>query len=73
MDSLPDTGAQMVVTGPAQLYKLGVTKREVIPLSNGISTADNEGLGLQGGILVNITGQCGDGSSVTTKQLLLHS
>ena len=43
--SLPDSGAQIVVAGPAQMHSLGITKRELIPLSNGISTADNEGLG----------------------------
>ena len=69
MNSLPDTGAQMVVAGPTQLHKLGITKKELIPLSNGVSVADNEGLGLLGGLLVNITGQCEDGRSITTKQL----
>ena len=59
----------MVVAGPAQLHKMGITKRELIPLSNGISTADNEGLGLLGGVLVNITGQSEDGRSITSKQL----
>ena len=59
----------MVVAGPAQLHKMGITKRELIPLSNGVSTADNEGLGLLGGVLVNISGQSEDGRSITTKQL----
>ena len=69
MHSLPDTGAQMVVAGPPQLHKMGITKRELIPLSGGVNTADNAGLGLLGGVLVNITGQCEDGSSLTSKQL----
>ena len=34
---LPDTGAQMVVAGPNQMHQLGITKRELIPLSNGVS------------------------------------
>ena len=51
------------------MHSLGITKRELIPLSTGISTADKESLGLLGGILVNITGLCKDGSSVTTRQL----
>ena len=67
--SLPDTGAQMVVAGVAQLHKLGVTKKELIPLSNGIRSADNSGLVLLGGILVNITGKCTDDSLITTRQL----
>ena len=69
LPSLPDTGAQMVVAGLPQLHKLGITKKELIPLSNGISAADNSGLGLLGGVLINITGQCKDGSTVSTKQL----
>ena len=67
--SLPDTGAQMVVAGVPQLHRLGVTKRELIPLSNGISAADNSGLGLLGGVLVNIAGQADDGTQFSTKQL----
>ena len=67
--SLPDTGAQMVVAGVPQLHKLGITKKELIPLSNGIRSADNSGLGLLGGILVNISGQCEDGTVITTRQL----
>ena len=69
LSSLPDTGAQMVVAGVPQLHGLGVTKKELIPLSNGISAADNSGLGLLGGVLVSISGQGEDGTIFTTKQL----
>ena len=69
LSSLPDSGAQMVVAGVPQLHKLGVTKRELIPLSNGISAADNSGLGLLGGVLVDISGKAEDGTIFITKQL----
>ena len=59
----------MVVAGVPQLHKLGITKKELIPLSNGIRSADNSGLGLLGGILLNISGQCEDGTVITTRQL----
>ena len=59
----------MVVAGPNQMHQLGITKRELIPLSNGISSADNTGLGLLGGLLVNISGTTNKGKTVTTKQL----
>ena len=66
---LPDTGAQMVVAGPNQMHQLGITKRELIPLSNGVSSADNTGLGLLGGLLLNIEGVSSQGKIITTKQL----
>ena len=69
LSSLPDTGAEMVVAGLPQLHRLGITKKELIPLSNGISAADNSGLGLLGGVLVNISGQCDNGTVISTKQL----
>ena len=43
---LPDTGAQLTVTGLSFIHSLVVTKSELIPLSHGVSAAKNKGLGL---------------------------
>ena len=51
------------------MHRLRIMKRELIPLSNRVSTANNAGLTLLGGILVNITGASEDGELITTKQL----
>ena len=59
----------MVVAGPRQMHQLGVTKKELIPLSNGISSADNTGLGLLRGLLINIQGTTSHGKTIITKQL----
>ena len=67
--SLPDTGAMMTVAGPALIHSLGIKKKELIPLASGVSTADNAGLGMLGGVMINISGRAEDGSSRTSKQL----
>ena len=50
--ALPDTGAQMVVGGIDLVHKLGVTKKELFPITSGIKAAKSEGLKLIGGLLV---------------------
>ena len=41
---VPDRGAQLTVTGLRFIHSLGVTKSELIPLSHGVSAANNKGL-----------------------------
>jgi hypothetical protein len=67
--ALPDTGAMMVVAGVSLIHKLGITKKELIPLANGVSTADNAGLGMIGGVLITVSGQAEDGSIRRSNQL----
>ena len=59
--ALPDTGAQMVVSGMDLVHKAGVTKRELFPVSSGIKAANSEGLKLIGGLLVTISAVGSDG------------
>ena len=59
----------MVVAGPRQMHQLGVNKKELIPLSNGVNSADNTGLGLLGGLLINIQDTTSHGKTIITKQL----
>ena len=67
--SLPDTGAQMVVCGINLVHKLGVKRKELIPLANGINAANNQGIKLLGGILITITGTGKDGRTRESNQL----
>ena len=53
--TLPDTGAQLVAAGVSQQHRLAITKRELIPPSNGVSTAKNTGLPLLRGITARQT------------------
>ena len=53
--ALPDTGAQMVVAGMDLVHKLGVTKKEMFPVSCRIKAANSEGLKLIGGLLITIS------------------
>ena len=59
----------MVVAGVSLIHSLGITKKELIPLANGVSTADNAGLGMIGGILVKITGKTKGGELRRSNQL----
>ena len=54
---LPDTGAQLTVTGIGFIHLLGVKKSELIPLSHGVNAANNAGLGLLGGAFVTFRGK----------------
>ena len=47
----------MVVCGMDLAHRLGVKRRELIPLANGITAANNQGIELLGGILITITGR----------------
>ena len=67
--SMPDTGAQMTVTGLKFIHSLGVTKSELIPLSHGVNAANNSGLGLLGGVLVTFSGKDCNGNTRTSRQL----
>ena len=68
--ALADTGAQMCVAGPSLLHALGATKNELIKLENGVSTANNAGLTLLGGLFCNIMGWTLGGKSMSTQQLI---
>ena len=67
---LPDTGAQLTVSGRDFVKKLGVKESELIPLSHGVSVANNAGLGLIGGALVTFSGMDKDRRTRETKHLV---
>ena len=68
--SLPDTGAQLTVTGIKLIHSLGIKKSELIPLSHGVSAANNAGLSLIGGAFITFKGvNSADGVARETKQL----
>ena len=66
---LPDTGAQLTVSGVQFIHNLGVKKSELIPLAHGVTTANNAGLGLIGGVLVEFYGLDEKGATRKSKQL----
>ena len=51
----------MVVGGIDLVHKLGVTKKELFPVTSGIKAANSEGLKLIGGLLVTISAVGSDG------------
>ena len=67
--SLPDTGAQLTVAGMKQMHQLGIKRHELIPLSHGVSVANNKGLGLLGGALIEFYGKDKNGEIRRSKQL----
>ena len=68
-NSLPDTGAQVVVGGPGLMHGMGVKRHELVPVSQKILGANQGTLKLWGGLLVDISGVGKDGVTRTTKQL----
>ena len=61
--ALLDTGAQMVVSGMDLVHKLGVTRKELFPVSSGIKAANSEGLKLVGGLLITVSATGPDGNT----------
>ena len=55
----------MCVAGPSLLHALGATKKELIKLETGVSTANNAGLTLLGGLFCNIVGWAPGGKSMS--------
>ena len=66
--STPDTGAQITVAGMALLNKLNIPARDLIPVSQTVTAANDSQLGIIGGILIKVTLKC-EGVEVSTKQL----
>ena len=66
---LPDTGAQLTICGIKFMHKLGIKKHELIPLSNGVSVANNAGLGLLGGAFIEFSGEDNNSQRRTSRQL----
>ena len=60
----------MCVAGPGLLHTLGATRNELIKLENGVSTANNAGLTLLGGLFCNIRGWTPGGKQISTQQLI---
>ena len=63
-----DTGAQITVAGPALLNKLNVATRDLIPVSQSITAANDTDMQILGGVLVRISIP-GEGGITATKQL----
>ena len=63
--ALPDTGAQMVVAGMDLVHRLGVTRKELFPVTSGIRAANSEGLKLIGALLLTVSAVGADGNTRT--------
>ena len=63
--ALPDTGAQMVVSGMDLVHRLGVTRKELFPVTSGIRAANSEGLKLIGALLLTVSAVGADGNTRT--------
>ena len=63
----------MVVAGINLVHQLGITKRELIPVSQRISGANGGLLPLLGGLLLEISGTDSNGSIKMSKQLVYIS
>lgn len=57
--AMPDTGAQMCIAGLNLVHAMGMTKRDLFPVSTTICGANNQPINLLGGALITISGQEG--------------
>ena len=67
--SLPDTGSQIVVAGPALLNKLGILPSELFPVTANVKLVDRKRLQLIGGLLITISAVASDGSTKTSSHM----
>ena len=67
--SLPDTGSQIVVAGPALLNKLGIMPSELFPVNANVKLVDRKRLQLIGGLLITISAAASDGSKKTSSHM----
>ena len=66
---LVDSGAQMIVIGLKHLYGMGLTKKDLVPVSMKIKAANSGGLKLLGGVFLKISGYSSSGRRWQTRQM----
>merc|ERR1711895_420582 len=66
---LVDSGAQIVVIGLKHLYGMGLTKKDLVPVSMRIKAANSGGLKLLGGVFLKIFSYSSSGKRWQTRQL----
>merc|ERR1712089_68937 len=66
---LVNSGAQMVIIGLKHLYGMGLTKKDLVPVSMKIKAANSGGLKLLGGVFLKITGYSPSGKKWQTRQM----
>ena len=67
--ALADTGCQATCLGPEELFKLGLSRSDLMDVQMGLSAANGSGLKIIGALFVNITGESTLGEVYETKQL----
>merc|ERR1712082_179162 len=66
---LVDSGAQMVVIGLKHLYGMGLTKKDLVPVSMKIKAENSGGLKLLGGVFMKISGYSSSGKRWESRQM----
>ena len=67
--AIADTGAMTMVAGKELVAGLGLTVKDLIPVSIELSAANNSKLNILGGIFVNVWGRSKTGKKLHTRQL----
>ena len=73
VNSIPDTGAQVLVGGMDLVHSLGVKKHELFPVSQRVRGANASRLELIGGLLLEISVTAEDGSINVSRQMVYIS
>ena len=68
--ALADTGAQCCLAGTNLLTSLKISSRDLIPVSTGMSAANNGQIKLLGATLLNLSGKNRHGQRISTNQMV---
>ncbi|CAG2222071.1 unnamed protein product [Mytilus edulis] len=68
--AMADTGCQSCLAGIKVLYKIGLTKRDLIPVNMQMHAANNKGIVILGAVILRISGKSQDKNELETRQIV---
>ena len=71
--AVTDTGCQSCLSGVDLLYKIGLNRSHLIPVSMKMKAANNEGINIMGALPLQISGVTPPGETIITHQLVYFS
>ena len=71
--AVTDTGCQSCLSGVDLLYKIGLNRSHLIPVSMKMKAANNEGINIMGALPLQVSGVTPPGETIITHQLVYFS
>ncbi len=70
LSAMADTGCQSCLAGIKIIYRLGLRKRDLIPVDMKMHAANNKGISILGAVIMRLSGKSSDGNVVETRQMV---